>query len=214
MTAKDSGHHHDDDSLLPRHLFSFLLGIVVVVLFAVLLIFLILRPTKPSFILRDAMVYNFNSTASPTLLTTTIQVTISTRNPNARVGVYYQKLDVYASYRGQQITLPVQLPDSYQGHKEIVEWSPFLYGESVPVSPFLAESLAEDQNVGTVLLNIKVDGKVKWKVGTWVSGKYLLHANCPALLVFKSQDGGTPYDGVILQSSMKFQATQHCNVDV
>ncbi|KAI4386139.1 hypothetical protein MLD38_004099 [Melastoma candidum] len=214
MTAKDCGHHDDDDGHFARRLFSCLLGLVVAVLFTVLLIFLVLRPTKPSFILRDATVYEFNSTASPTLLTTTVQVTISTRNPNARVGIYYQMLDAYASYRGQQITLPVQLPDSYQGHKEIVEWSPFLYGDSVPVSPFLASSLAEDQNAGAVLVNVKVDGKVKWKVGTWVSGKYLLHVSCPALLVFQSQDGGTTYDGAAVQSSMKFQATQHCNVDV
>ncbi|GMG98418.1 hypothetical protein Nepgr_000258 [Nepenthes gracilis] len=43
--------------------------------------------------------------------------------------VYYEKLDVYAAYRNQQITLPTLLPPTYQGHKDTVVWSPFLYWE-------------------------------------------------------------------------------------
>lgn len=209
MTAKECDHHEEEEHRLHRRLFSLFLGLVVLALFIIFLVFLILRPAKPAFILRDATIYQFNASAVPSLLTTDMQVTLSSRNPNERIGIYYQKLNIYASYRGQQITLPTLLPESYQGHKEVIDWSPLLYGSAVPVSPFLTAALEQDQNAGSVLVNIKVDGSVKWKVGTWVSGKYHLHVNCPALLVFKEPSGG-----IAVGPSMKIQLTQHCTVDV
>ncbi|KAI3412485.1 LEA_2 domain-containing protein [Psidium guajava] len=209
MTAKECGHHEEEESRLYRRLFSLFIGLAVLVLFIIFLVFLILRPAKPAFVLRDATIYQFNASTAPGLLTTNMQVTLVSRNPNERIGIYYQKLDTYASYRGQQITLPTLLPESYQGHKEVIDWSPFLCGSAVPVSPFLTAALEQDRNAGSVLLDIKVDGRVKWKVGTWVSGKYHLHVNCPALLVFKEPSGG-----IAVGPSMKIQITQHCTVDV
>ncbi|XP_030522199.1 NDR1/HIN1-like protein 1 [Rhodamnia argentea] len=210
MTAKKCDHHHEEEeSPLHRRLFSLFLGLVVLILFIVFLVFLILRPAKPAFVLRDATIYQFNASAAPSLLNTNMQVTLSSRNPNERIGIYYQMLDTYVSYRGQQISLPTLLPDSYQGHKEVINWSPFLYGSAVPVSPFLTAALEQDRNAGSVLVDIKVDGRVKWKVGTWVSGKYHLHVNCPALLVFKE-----PCCGIAVGPSVKIQVTQHCTVDV
>ncbi|XP_030522200.2 NDR1/HIN1-like protein 1 [Rhodamnia argentea] len=210
MTAKECCHRHHPEK--DRRLFSLFLGLVVLVLFIiflVFLIFLILRPAKPAFVLRDATIYQFNSSTAPSLLNTNMQVTLSSRNPNERIGIYYQKLDTYVSYRDQQITLPTLLPYSYQGHKEVINWSPFLCGSAVPVSPFLTAALEQDRNAGSVLVDIKVDGRVKWKVGTWVSGKYHLHVNCPALLVFEE-----PCCGIAVGPSVKIQVTQHCTVDV
>uniref|UniRef100_A0A2N9GXV6 Late embryogenesis abundant protein LEA-2 subgroup domain-containing protein n=1 Tax=Fagus sylvatica TaxID=28930 RepID=A0A2N9GXV6_FAGSY len=81
-----------------------------------------------------------------------MQITVSSKNRMERVGIYYQKLDIYATYRSQQVTVPTSLPTNYQGHREIAVWSPFLYGESVPVAPGLMLALHQDQNVGAVLL--------------------------------------------------------------
>ncbi|KAI4340473.1 hypothetical protein MLD38_025303 [Melastoma candidum] len=110
------------------------------------------------------------------------------RNPNPRIRIYYQELDAYASYRDQQIAQPILLPESYQGHTEIVEWSPFLHCLLLPVSPFLEAHLREDCNVGTVRVKVKADGRVKWKAGSRVLGKYHLRASCPSLLMFKGQE--------------------------
>lgn len=82
----------------------------------------------------------------------------------------------------------------------------------MPVSPGLMVALQQDQNVGAVLLNIKIDGRVKWKVGTWFSGKYHLNANCPAYIKFGSSaspNAGNPFGPV-----MKFALAQYCTVDV
>ncbi|GMH12183.1 hypothetical protein Nepgr_014024 [Nepenthes gracilis] len=208
MMGKECGHHDDDRRQLYLRIFCGILIFVVIVLLVILLMWLILRPTKPRFILQDATVYALN-VAQPSLLTTTFQVTVSTRNPNGRIGVYYDKMHVYASYRNQQITLPTVLPSTYQGHKDVIVWSPFLYGNSLPVAPYLAVLLSQDQNAGLVLVNIKIDGMVKWKVGTWISGWYHLWVNCPAYITF-----GHRNDGIPVGPAIKYQLATSCQVDI
>ncbi|GAY31912.1 hypothetical protein CUMW_280830 [Citrus unshiu] len=212
MSEKDCGHSHDDRKKLVRLILNAVGGLIIVVLLIIFLFWAITRPSKPSFILQDATLYAFNLSTGPSppnALTTNLQVTITTRNPNDKIGIYYQKADVYASYRNQQISLATLLPATYQGHKDVIVWSPFLYGNSVPVSPFVAESLGQDLNAGMVMVNIKVDGRIKWKVGTWISGRYHLHVNCPAYITF-----GDKSKGIASGASLKFQLVQSCSVDV
>ncbi|KAL0389942.1 UNVERIFIED_CONTAM: NDR1/HIN1-like protein 1 [Sesamum calycinum] len=135
---------------------------------------------------------------------------LSSRNPNDRIGIYYDKVDVYAAYHGQQITLPTLLPPTYQGHKDITVWSPFLYGDQVPVAPYVGVSLSEDQIAGTVLVNVRVDGRIRWKVGTFISGRYHLHVNCPAYINFGGRNNGMG----VGPAAIKFQLIMDCHVDV
>ena len=140
-----------------------------------------------------------------------MQVTLSAQNPNDRVGIYFQKLEVYASYRSQQISATSALPNTYQGHNDITVWSPFLYGKDVPVSPFLLNALEQDQHAGGVLVNVKVNGRIKWKVGSWVSGRYHINVNCPAYIRFP----GDHEKGIgVIGPAAKFQLLQSCAVDV
>ncbi|KAJ7948047.1 Late embryogenesis abundant protein [Quillaja saponaria] len=219
MSVKECGHHEEESRQLFRRILAGILAFIILVLIVIFLIWAILRPSKPSFILQDATVYVFNLSSSqpsltsptPNTLTSTIQVTLSSRNPNGRIGIYYQNLDIYATYRSQQITLATLLPNSYQGHKDITVWSPYLYGNAVPVSPYLMNSLQQDQNSGAVLVNVKVNGRVKWKVGTWISGKYHIYVNCPAYIRF----AGDEHSGFgVVGPAVKFQLLQGCSVDV
>ncbi|CAN4120176.1 unnamed protein product [Withania somnifera] len=202
MTEKDCGHHVERPHNLHHCLFSVLIAFVTLILFTILLIYLILRPTKPHFILQDATIYAFNTSAPFNFLMTNVQITIASRNPNGKIGIYYDKLDVYATYRGQQVTLPTLLPQTYQGHKDVSIWSPFVYGNNVPVAPYLGNAISQDIMIGTILLNVKIDGRVRWKVGNFVSGKYHLYVNCPAYVV------------VGKSLAMKYQLVQNCHVDV
>lgn len=223
MSVKECGHHDhecDHDRQLVRRVVAGIISFVVLILLIVFLIWIILRPTKPRFILEDATVFAFNLSSpgateppslTPNTLTITMQVTLWARNPNERIGIYYQKLDVYASYRNQQISLGTVLPATYQGHKDVTVWSPFLYGTAVPVSPYVLDSLRQDQNAGGVLVNVKVNGRMKWKVGTWVSGKYHIFVNCPAYIRFAGD--GDKGIGVV-GPAVKFQILQSCSVDV
>lgn len=81
----------------------------------------------------------------------------------------------------------------------------------MPVSPFVMDSLRQDQNAGGVLVNVKVNGRVKWKVGTWISGRYHIYVNCPAYIRFAGD--GDRETGVV-GPAIKFQILQSCSVDV
>ncbi|KAI9154058.1 hypothetical protein LWI28_020408 [Acer negundo] len=192
MSAKsDCGNHGHRRRRLFQRIIAGILIFLLIALITILLVWAILRPTKPRFIIQDATVYAFN-VSSPNLLTSNFQVTISSRNPNDKVGIYYDRLDIYAIYRNQQITYRTAIPSTYQGHKEINVWSPYVYGTAVPVAPYNAVSLAEDQNNGVIPLIFKIDGRVRWKVGTLITAKYHLYVKCDAMINFgnkQSQSG-------------------------
>ncbi|KAI5388665.1 NDR1/HIN1-like protein 1 [Lathyrus oleraceus] len=219
MSTKECGHHDDEHRRkLLRLIIAAIASLLFLILLTIFIIYLILKPTKPHFMIQDATIYNFNISSptsspfpTPNTLSLTMQVTLSTHNPNNKIGIYYQKLHVYASYRSQQISFPTALPDTYQGHKDFTVWSPFIYGVAVPVSPFTLSALQQDQNNGMVLVSVKVNGRVKWKVGSWISGRYHIFVNCPAYVRFV----GDRNNGIgVVSPAVKFQVLQSCSVDV
>ncbi|KAJ6800886.1 putative protein YLS9 [Iris pallida] len=220
MSSKDCEHHGADceRQRLYRRAFAAVLALLLLVLLTVLVVWLVLRPAKPAFYLRDVALSQLAVVPALTggggggsSLTVAAQVTLSSRNPNERIGVYYDRMDVYAVYKGQQVTVPTALPRGYQGHGDVALWSPNLWGTAVPLPGPLAQSLAQDTGAGVLLLQFRVGGRLRWKVGTWTSGTYHLFVNCPALLMKNYNNGssGSGSGGYRLQ-----QGTVTCSVDV
>ncbi|XVF55840.1 hypothetical protein PTKIN_Ptkin06aG0069000 [Pterospermum kingtungense] len=211
MSAKDKdcSYHGKRRRIFFRRVIGCILTFLLLVLIVIFLIWAILRPSKPSFILRDTTLYVFNASI-PNFVTSSFQVTIASRNPNDRIGIFYDRLDVYASYRNQQITLMTALPPTYQDHNENNVWSPFIYGNMCPVAPDNFEYLGEEQSAGTVFLTIRIDGRVRFKVGTFVSKRYHLFVRCPAFLTFGSQNNGI----IVGANAIKFQFVTRCSVSL
>jgi hypothetical protein len=205
--GKDCGNHGDDDLRRGcRRLLCALLALAAIVGVVALIVYLVLRPTHPRFYLQDATLRQL-ALANGTL-STALQVTLASRNPNGRVGVYYDRLDAYAAYKYQQVTPAAALPPAYQGHGDVDVWSPVLAGSGVPFAPYLAAALAEDVAAGYLVLQLRIDGRVRWKVGSWVSGRYHIFVRCPAFFV---RSGG---NGVAGASGLKFQTATYCRVEV
>nr|GEZ63487.1 NDR1/HIN1-like protein 1 [Tanacetum cinerariifolium] len=147
----------------------------------------------------------FNVSSTTPTLTSIIQTTISSRNPNQRIAIYYDKLDVHIAYRTQPITSSTMIPSSFQEYKDVTTWSPFLYGSDVPLAPNLATTMSEDILAGMVPVNVKASGIVRWKVGTWISGRYHMNVNCPTDIYFGKRDGA-----YIASPAIKFPLLQEC----
>lgn len=191
-------------------LFKYGLVIMFILLVIVLITWAILHPHKPRFVLQDTTLYTFNASTNPSLLTSTFQVTISSRNPNDKIGIYYDRLEVYATYRDQQITQRTRIPRSYEGHKDVDVWSPFIYGNSVPIAPYNSAALSQDQANSYIMVMIKIDGRVRWKVGSFISGGYHIFVRCPAYIPFGNQSKGT----LVGNNAVKYQLRQRCDVNV
>lgn len=210
MSVKECEHHKGRKRRICQRIFCGIIVFLFIVLLTILLIWAILRPTKPTFILQDVTVYAFNATV-PNFLTSNFQVTLTSRNPNDHIGVYYDRLDTYVTYRSQQVTYRTAIPPSYQGHKEFDVWSPFVYGTNVPVAPFNFVGLSQDESNGNVLVTVKINGRVRWKVGTFISGRYHLYVRCPAFISFGP---GRSNGMVVGENAVKYQLVQRCKVSV
>ncbi|PSS04502.1 NDR1/HIN1-like protein [Actinidia chinensis var. chinensis] len=149
----------------------------------IFLVWLILHPSKPEFSLREANLYQLNL-SGPHLLNSSIQLTLLSKNPNKKVGIYYDQLQVYASYKGQQITVYTSLPPFYQGHEESNLLTASLVGAGLPVASSFGYEVGRDQTAGKLVLSLKMNGRLRWKVGTWVSGRYRFNINCISVMDF------------------------------
>ncbi|XP_021909169.1 NDR1/HIN1-like protein 1 [Carica papaya] len=176
-------------------------------LLLILLLWLILHPAKPQFSLKQLDIYQLNLISSPShLLNSSIQLTLLSKNPNKKVGVYYDQLQAYAAYKGQQITVETSLPPFYQDHEDTNLLTASLVGTGLPVAPSFGYEVGRDQTAGKLTLNLKVNGKLRWKVGTWVSGRYLFNVNCVAVVVLEP---APPISGPLSSR----QAT-HCSTSI
>ncbi|KAI7984997.1 NDR1/HIN1-like protein 1 [Camellia lanceoleosa] len=184
MSMKMWSHPMDERRKKLQRICGGVLILSFIILVIVFLICAILQPKKPDFVLQDATVYAFNITA-PNFLTSKILVPITSRNPNDKIGVYYDKLDVFAIYQNLQITYYTAITPMYQGHnKEVNIWSTVVSGVNVPVAPYNGVALSQGQANGTVMFTIKIEGQVRFKVGTYISGCYHLSVKCPNNIIF------------------------------
>ncbi|KAL0344844.1 UNVERIFIED_CONTAM: NDR1/HIN1-like protein 1 [Sesamum radiatum] len=209
MSEKVCDHHESDRRKIARRCCAGLLIFSFIFLVIILLVWSILQPRKPRFTLQDATIFNLNVSA-PNVISATVQVTVNSRNPNSKIGIYYDRMNVYATYHNQQITYYTVIPPVYQGHKDVNVWSPFIYGNNVPVAPYNGVALGQDQSNGAISLTIKINGRVRWKVGSFISGRYHLHITCPAYIPL----GNSKNTGIVIGSAVKYQLSQSCSVNV
>nr|GMD44391.1 NDR1/HIN1-like protein 1 [Ipomoea batatas] len=209
MSTKECTHHKQKRKKLIRQCCAGLLIFLFVVLLTILITWAILQPKKPRFYLRDATIFNFNVSA-PNIFSTTIQITVESRNPNDNIGIYYDRLAVFAVYRDQQITFATAIPPVYQGHKDDNLWSPFVYGNNVPIAPFFGPMLSAAQDAGGVEIMFRLDGRVRWKVGTLITSRYHIHVRCPAYIPFGNVPGP---GGILVGNAVKYQFVQRCEFD-
>ncbi|XP_004307931.1 PREDICTED: protein YLS9 [Fragaria vesca subsp. vesca] len=167
-----------------KKLFAAFSTLFTTILCLILLVWLILHPTKPQFSLKEAGIYLLNLSGSNNLLNSSVQLTLLSKNPNQKVGIYYDELKVYAQYKGQQITVYTSLPPFYQGHEDSNLLTVSLIGNGLPVAPSFGYEVGRDQTAGRLVLNLKVLGRLRWKVGTWVSGRYRVNVDCVAVMAF------------------------------
>ncbi|KAL8168146.1 hypothetical protein V2J09_009645 [Rumex salicifolius] len=212
MSVKDCGHHKDKKKeLLKKIGIGVGIGVLLLLLLA-LVLWLVLRPaSKPEFVLQDVTVDTFNLTGyPPDLITSTFRLTVQCRNPNGRISIYYDRLIVYATYHSQQITAPTSFPRIYQDTNGINIWSPYVTGVLVPIAPFIGQAIRQDQTAGNMLINFQMDGRMRWRVGAFVSATYHLQVNCPAYITVGNPNAGA----VVGYHAVKYQLSQTCTVSL
>lgn len=188
----------------PRRAFcTFIVIFLLLAGITALVVWLVYRPQDPDFTVMAVAIYDLNTT-SPPVISTNMQFTIVTRNPNRRVSIYYDRLSAFVSYRDQAITPPAILPPLYHRKHSTVALSPVLGGEVVPVSMEVANGLMMDQAYGIMGLRVVLLGRLKYKAGAFWSSHYGIYVKCDVLVGMKK--------GVVGQVPML--GSPLCNVDI
>lgn len=204
--GKHGGRVCDDDSIPDntcRSIFIALATLLLVIGITALVVYLVYRPEKPQFRISGVSIYNLNATTPP-FITTTMQFTLITRNPNKRVSIFYDRLSTFVSYRNQAITQPAPLPPLHHKVKSTVALSPVVGGIDVPVAPEVANGLLMDQTYGVVVLRVVVMGRLRYKGGAIKSRHYKVSVMCDIMVGMKR--------GVVGQ--MPLLGPSGCKVDI
>jgi hypothetical protein len=167
---------------------STILGLLIVVGIVVFITWLVLRPHEPRYYIEYASYPELNLTDR--LINTRMELSLTTKNPNGRIGIHYYKMEGYIYYGHQRIAGSDMGP-FYQGHKEFRVLQPTLTAHSVVLRKDIIRDLKVENSAGTLELKLKLYAKIRFKVGSWKSGHYNMRVKCDHLNVDRKKGGNS-----------------------
>ncbi|ERN16148.1 hypothetical protein AMTRI_Chr11g95490 [Amborella trichopoda] len=141
-------------------------AIVVTLGIVALVVWLVLRPNKVKFYAENASLTQFNLSGTNNLQYN-LQLDISIRNPNKRIGIYYDKVDAMAYYEGERFGW-APLPAFYQGHKNTTVIQPKFTGQQLLLlNSHEVAQFGHSTSQGFFYIDVKLYLRVRFKVGSF-----------------------------------------------
>ncbi|XP_016478026.2 NDR1/HIN1-like protein 6 [Nicotiana tabacum] len=162
----------------------FLLIILLGILAAI--IYFVFQPKIPKYSVDSMRITQFNINNDMSL-SATFNVSITARNPNKKIGIYYENgshLSVW--YKGTNLC-EGSLPKFYQGHRNTTVLNVKMTGQTENATNLL-QSLQVDQQSGTIPLNLRVKVPVRIKLGKLKLTKWKFLLKCRLNVDSLSQD--------------------------
>ncbi|KAL5709198.1 hypothetical protein ACHQM5_019913 [Ranunculus cassubicifolius] len=151
--------------------------IIVVLGIAALVAWLVVRPKEVKWYAIGADLKQFNLNNSNTLnydLTLNMRV----RNPNKRVGVYYDRIEATVSYKGERFGW-AGLPTFYQGHKNTTDLVASFQGQQVvQLNRNEIDRFTQEMNNGGFEIDVKIYLRIRYKVGSIKSRRIKPDVEC------------------------------------
>ncbi|XP_010912371.1 NDR1/HIN1-like protein 10 [Elaeis guineensis] len=123
---------------------------------------LIFRPHRFKAYITTASLSRFDLAADESSLQYNLSLDLNIRNPNRRIGIYYDRIEATASYNGSQLnTTP--LPTFYQHTKNTTVLHPAFDGRS-PALPTAAATFKREKGEGFFYIEVKGYAKIRLKV--------------------------------------------------
>ncbi|KAK9921428.1 hypothetical protein M0R45_029937 [Rubus argutus] len=156
--------------------FKLIFTAVVFMGLAFLVFWLIVRPTRVKFHVTDVKLSQFNfSTDSNVHYNLALNLTI--RNPNKKIGVYYDRIEATALYEGQRLST-VPLTPFYQGYKTTNVLNPVFKGQQLIVGSNLLEEFNQQKSAGVYEIEMKIYLRIRFKLGRIKTGKFKPRIEC------------------------------------
>ncbi|KAL1196943.1 NDR1/HIN1-like protein 3 [Cardamine amara subsp. amara] len=182
-------------------IFNILITLAVVIGIAALIIWLIFRPNAIKFHVTDAKLTQFSLDPNDNLQYN-LDLNFTIRNPNRRIGVYYDQIEVRGYYGAQRFGVS-NVPTFYQGHKNTTVVGTKLGGQGlVLLSRGERRDLDEDVKSQIYRIEAKLRLRVRFKFGLVKSWKFKPKIRCDLKVPLSSNTTG----------GFQFQRTK-CDVD-
>ncbi|KAJ0028313.1 hypothetical protein Pint_36145 [Pistacia integerrima] len=147
-------------------LFKLIITVVFIVGLAALIIWLIFRPINPiKFHVTDVSLTEFNLTSNNNLQYK-LAVNITIRNPNKKIGVYYDRIEARVYYEGQRLDSN-ELTPFYQGHKNTSVLSTVFEGQQLLLGEDL-QDFNKEKPTGIYSIDVKLYLKIRFKLSKFV----------------------------------------------
>ncbi|KAK6797676.1 hypothetical protein RDI58_005378 [Solanum bulbocastanum] len=182
--------HHIKESLTTRvskvvcTIFLTLLSILGIIAF---ILWLGLRPHRPRIFLHDFSIPAISQGIGPE--SAQINFNVTARNSNQVIGIFYDAIQMAATYQEQSIGNSQLLTPFYQLPKNTTVLAGTFSGPMVTVTGTQWQQMLDDRSRGTVIFRVELTARIRFKIWSWKSKHHRMHANCPV---------GVGQDGMIL----------------
>ncbi|KAI4322337.1 hypothetical protein L6164_022042 [Bauhinia variegata] len=165
-----------------------ILALIVLVGIAVLIIWLVVKPKHLEYSVENASIHDFNLTDANHLYAN-FDFSIRAYNPNSKVSVYYDSVELSVLYEDQTLATNAVAP-FYQPHKNVTRLQLRLAAQTVALYGSVPKDLRHDKSSGVIELDVWVRARIRFKVGLWKSDHRTLRIFCsPVLLHFSNSKG-------------------------
>ncbi|KAK7328002.1 hypothetical protein VNO77_22096 [Canavalia gladiata] len=170
-------------SILLRYIAMIILFLIILVGIAVLIIWLVLKPKRLEYSVEDAAIHKFNLTDANHLYAN-FDFTIRAYNPNSRVSLYYDSVEVAVRYEDQTLATNAVQP-FFQSHKNVTRLHVGLTAQTVALYDSVPKDLRLERSSGDIELDVLLRARIRFKVGVWKSKHRIMTIFCsPVFLTF------------------------------
>ncbi|XP_061368824.1 uncharacterized protein At1g08160-like [Gastrolobium bilobum] len=170
---------------LLRFIAMIILALIILVGIAVLIIWLVLRPKHLEYSVEDAAIHNFNLTDANHLYAN-FDFTIRAYNPNSRVSLYYDSVEVSVRYEDQTLATNAVQP-FFQSHRNVTRMNVRLTAQTVALYDSVPKDIKLERSSGDIELDVLVRARIRFKVGVWKSKHRIMKIFCSPVLVHFSK---------------------------
>ncbi|KAG8374037.1 hypothetical protein BUALT_Bualt11G0089300 [Buddleja alternifolia] len=172
--------------------------VLVIVAILILICWLIFRPTAVKFYATDASLTEFDLKDNTLQYNLALNLTI--RNPNRRIGIYYDKIEANAIYQGERFAT-TQLQPFFQHHKSTNSLSPEFKGQNlVTLRNKQLSHYNDDKGSGVYAIDVKLYLRLRLKFLSFKLARLKPKINC---------DLRIPLNGV---ATSKVYESKRCNL--
>lgn len=153
----------------------FLLFVIIAILAAVF--FLVFQPKLPKYSIDKMRITQFNLNNDMSLFAT-FNVNITARNPNKKIGIYYEEgSNIKVFFKGVQLC-EGSWPKFFQDQRNTTVLDVPLTGQTQNATELLQSVQAQQQQTGSIPLNVRVKVPVKIKLGSLKLMKWNFLVRC------------------------------------